>query len=185
MQHTHRALNIILSEGISVKKLSFLFLLALILTFPGCAVKEAAAMEYVTDTLPEAAAPAYFMTAELPAGAMLSGASDEGRFAVFSHADYEVIEEIFPAASAEDAFLHVAGQTAAQLRPIKLRSSPREEYRFGWTAAGEEGTLSCSATVLLDGDWCYSVSIQCRAEKEKDYQKVFSALLSSVELQEI
>ena len=56
---------------------------------------------------------------------------------------------------------------------------------FGWTAAGEEGALACSATVLLDGDWCYSVSIQCRAEKEKDYQKVFSALLSSVELQEI
>lgn len=168
-----------------MKKLSFLFLLALILTFPGCAVKKAPAWEYVTDTLPEAVAPAYFLTAELPAGAMLSGVSSEGRFAVFSHEDYEVIEEIFPAEDAEAAFLHVAGQTGEQLRPLKLRSTPREEYRFSWTAAGETGTLACSATVLLDGAYCYSVSIQCRAEKEKDYQKVFSALLSSVELQEI
>lgn len=178
-------MKLILSEGIAVKKLSLLFLLALILTFPACTVKEAAAMEYVTDVLPEAAAPAYFLTAEIPAGAMLSGASGEGRFAVFSHTDYEVIEEIFPAATAEDAFRHVAGQSAAQLRPIKLRSTPQEEYRFAWTAAGETGALACSATVLLDGGYCYSVSIQCRAEKEKDYQRVFSALLSGIELQEI
>lgn len=165
--------------------LSFVFLFALILTFPGCAVKEAPAWEYVTDDLSGAAAPAYFLTAELPAGAMLSGVSREGRFAVFSHEDYEVLEEIFPAADADDAFLHIAGQTAGQLHPLKLRSTPHEEYRFSWTAAGETGALSCSATALLDGGYCYSVSIQCRAEKEKDYQKVFSALLSSVELQEI
>lgn len=168
-----------------MKKLSFVFLLALILTFPACAVKESPTMEYVTDVLSDDTPPAYFLTAEIPTGAMLSGASDEGRFAVFSHEDYEVLEEIFPAASAEDAFLHVAGQTAAQLRPIKLRSTPQEEYRFAWTAAGENGALACSAAVLLDGGWCYSVSIQCRAEKEKEYQKVFSALLSGVELQAI
>lgn len=168
-----------------MKKLSLFFLFALILAFTGCAVKETAAMEYVTDTLPDCAEPTYFLTAELPAGAMLSGVSPEGRFAVFSHEDYEVIEEIFPATDAEAAFAHVAGQTAAQLKPIKLRSTPQEEYRFSWVAAGEEGALACSAAVLLDGGYCYSVSIQCRAEKEKDYQKVFSALLSSIELQEI
>lgn len=168
-----------------MKIFRILLCFAVIVTFSGCAVKESAAWEYVTDALPAAATPSYRLEAEVPSGAMLTGVTDSGRAAIFSHTDYEVIEEIFPAASAEDAFLHIAGQSSAQLHPIKLSAEPEEEYRFSWAAVGENGMLTCSAAILLDGEYCYSVCIQCDAEKEQNYRAAFSALLSGISLQEI
>lgn len=188
--HNYRPRGIIIFQsyhpfgGVGLKKL-LVCLLLVILTFSACAVKESNAVETVNDDLSVTAEPSCYMVAEPPTGAMLAAVSEEGRCALFCHDDYEVYEEIFPAQTADEAFTHIAGRTAAQLRPIKLSSAPREEYRFAWTAAGENGLLACSAAAILDGTYCYSVCICCRAEKEAAYQDVFSALLSGLELTEI
>ncbi len=164
--------------------LATVFLL-LILSFCGCAVKEAAAMEYVSDYPESVVQPAFYLTAEVPQGAILTVSSDDGKFAVFTNTDYDIIEEIFVANSADEALEHVTGQSAEQLSPLKISSFPQTEYRYAWTAAGESGTLACSGTLLCDGTYYYSVSVQCAAEKEKEYREVFSELLSSVSLQEV
>lgn len=159
---------------------SFLF----ILTFCGCSVKETAALECVSDTLEVLPEPAFYLAAAIPQEACLSLSADGGKFSVFSHEDYEIVEEIFLADSADSALEHVTGRGFSALSPIQLSSNPLSEYRFAWTAAGEEGALACSGTLLFDGTYYYSVSVQCAAEKEKMHHDAFSDLLASVSLQE-
>lgn len=159
--------------------------LLLILSFFGCAVKEMPAMECVGDRIEVVCEPTFYLTAAIPQEATLTLSSDEGRRAVFSHEDYEITQEIFPADSADSALESLTGQEVDALCPIRVAAEPQEEYRFAWTAAGENGALNCSGALFFDGEYCYAVSIQCAAEKEKLYRDVFSELLSSVALQAV
>ena len=163
--------------------ISILFLM--ILTLSGCAVKEIPARECVTDTLDPPSAPDFYMTAELPAEARLEDSCEEGRFAVFSDGSYEIYKEIFPAASAEAGLLAVTGKTADQLEPIPVSSFPQPEYRFAWTATGEEGPLSCTGTLIYDGKYCYALTIRCPPAREKNCREVFMDILNHVTLNEV
>lgn len=159
--------------------------LLLILSFCGCAVKEAPAKECVSDQIEVVSEPSFYLTAALPQEATLTLTTDAGRRSVFSHEDYEITQEVFLADSTDSALKYLTGQDTQALSPICLAEEPQAEYRFAWTAAGENGALNCTGALFFDGTYCYAVSIRCAAEKEKFYRKDFAALLSSVALQAV
>lgn len=164
-------------------KKTFLFLtLALIVTLCGCAVNELPAAECVSDSLTFSEAPAYMILAELPQELVLSGAANDGKYAVFDCADYTLTEEIFNAASLDDAFLRLTGREKDTLLPIRIPSFPHERYEFAWTAAEDGGEVVCCGTLLYDGQDYYAVTVRCPAEHMPRYRETFSALLSAVEL---
>ncbi|MGN1306334.1 MAG: hypothetical protein ACI4V3_01540 [Faecousia sp.] len=167
-----------------MKRAFVLFLLPLILTLSACAVKQANALE--TIACPAApSTPGFYLTADFPTDAILASSSDEGRSAVFLHEDYTLIQEVFSADSLEDALLRVTGRPADELELLRVCSFPQEEYRFAWTAAGEEGDLACSAALFSDGAYYYALSVICDAAHEKEYRTVFSDLLTSAELEAV
>ncbi len=159
--------------------------LLLILSFCGCAVKEAPAKECVSDQIEVVSEPSFYLTAALPQEATLTLTTDAGRRSVFSHEDYEITQEVFLADSTDSALKFLTGQDTQALSPICLAEEPQAEYRFAWTAAGENGALNCTGALFFDGTYCYAVSIRCAAEKEKLYREDFAALLSSVALQTV
>ena len=165
-----------------MKKAIALFLLPLILTLSACAVKQANALE--TIECPAApGTPSFYLNADFPSDAILASSSDEGRSAVFLHEDYTLIQEVFTAESLDAALLRVTGRPADELEVLRVCSFPQEEYRFAWTAAGEEGDLACSAALFSDGEYYYALSVICDAAHEKEYHSVFSDLLASAELE--
>ena len=167
-----------------MKKVFPLFLLPLILTLSACAVKQANALE--TIECPAApGTPSFYLNAEFPSDAVLASSSDEGRSAVFLHEDYTLIQEVFAANSLDAALLRVTGRPADELEVLRVCSFPQEEYRFAWTAAGENGDLACSATLFSDGAYYYALSVVCDAAHEKEYRTTFSDLLASAELEAV
>ena len=164
-------------------KLSILFqLIVIILSLNACSVKEEFDTECINDTISCVETPSFRIEADIPQDAVLTLSHQDGCCAVFSHEDYEITQEIFPAASWDEAFLHVTGRTADALSPILAGNFPQEEYRCSWTVAGENGTELCRCTILTDGSFYYAVSIQSNAETDKNYTESFSSLLASVSL---
>ena len=165
-----------------MKKTVAVVLLLFILALSGCAVKEAAAFEYIEcPVAPDQ--PMFYLSADIPSGAMLTASSNEGRSAVFLHEDFTVMEEIFPADSLDEALLYLTGQTAEALQPIQVAAFPQEEYRFAWTAAGEPESTVCSGTLFYDGSFFYALTVQCDAAVGKEYRTVFSDMLESATLE--
>lgn len=156
----------------------FFFILAL----NGCSVKEDFSVECVNDTITCISSPLFRIEADIPQEAVLTLSHQDGRCAVFSHEDYEITQEIFPAASWDEAFLHVTGRNAEVLNPILAGNFPQEEYRCSWSVAGENGTELCQCTILTDGTYYYALSIQSDAKTDKAYTQTFSSLLASVSL---
>lgn len=178
-------MEIILSEGICVKYLSLCFCILLILSLNGCSVKESPAPECVSDELLIEQTPAFYLSAELPQSAALTAAAESGLSSLFSAEDYTVFEEIFTAASLDEACLHISGRSAEALAPVTVNAFPQTEYRCAWTAAGENGPVSCNAALFYDGTHYYCLSVQCDTAAEKTYRDVFSDLLSSAHLRGI
>lgn len=161
-----------------MKKLLSFFLFLLIVTLSGCSVKETLSLEYVTDELIEPPFPAFYMAADIPHGTFLTDSCKDGCCALYEHENYEVMQEVFPAESADEAFRYLTGRTADELNPIKASAFPQEEYRFSWTAAGENGPVSCSGLLFFDGSHCYSLCIFCpygeRSLHREDFSRIFS-----------
>lgn len=160
-------------------------LITIILLFTACSVKENFSIECVNDSIDPPALPCFRIEAEVPSQAILTLSKDEGRCAVFSHIDYTITEEIFPAASWDAAFSHITGRTRDSLKPILAGNYPFEKYRCAWSVAGENGTKLCQSTIVWDGSYYYAVSVECAAEKAPGYEKIFSALLSGVQLEAV
>ena len=167
-----------------MKKVIAFLLLPLILTLSACAVKQAQALETIECPAVQDA-PGFFLSAELPAGTVLASSADAGRSAVFVHEDFTLAQEVFAADSLESALLRVTGRPADELELLRVCSFPQEEYRFAWTAAGEDGDLTCSAALFSDGAYYYALSVLCGAAHEKEYRTVFSDLLASAELEAV
>lgn len=165
-----------------MKKLLFLPILLLIITFSACSVKEARDVECVNDSLITIKEPAFYVSADIPQGTFLTASCKDGCCALFSHEDYEVMQEIFYADSLDEALVYLTGQTREELNLLSVSSFPKEEYRFAWTAAGENGTLACSGMLFADGDCYYSLCIFCKAEMEKEHREDFSAIFAGTEL---
>ncbi len=161
---------------------SLLISLSIILLFSACSVKEESAKECIADTILEQKQPALRIEAQMPQEATLTHARDEGLWAMFSHEDYRIIQEIFPAADWDEALKHVSGRSSQELETILCGDFPYEEYRCSWLVAGETETELCQCTVLFDGSFYYAVSIHCPASLSKTYEAVFSELLAGVEL---
>lgn len=164
-----------------MKKLFAILLLPLILALSACAVKQAQALETIACPV-EPAAPQFYLSAELPSNTVLASSSDEGRSAVFLNDDFTLVEEVFAADSLDEALFHISGRTAQELSLLRVSAFPQEEYRFAWTAAGEQGDLACSAALFTDGVYYYALTVQCDAAIEKEYRAVFSDILASAEL---
>ena len=167
-----------------MKKVIAFLLLPLILALSACAVKQVQALETIECPAAQEV-PGFFLSAELPSGAVLASSADAGRSAVFVHEDYTLAQEVFAAASLDDALLRVTGRSADELDVLRVCAFPQEEYRFAWTAAGETGDLACSAVLFYDGEFYSPLSVQCDAAREKEYRAVFSDLLASAELEAV
>ena len=156
----------------------------LIISLCGCAVNttptECVADEYIVDN-----APSYFITADYPAEAVLTASCQDGCCAVFTHPDYEITQEIFEAENLSDALLRLTGRKSDELTVIRVASTPREEYRFRWIAAGENGTQAFSAKLLYDGEYCYSIIAHCPIDKLMQYESVFSDLFACTTLEAV
>lgn len=159
-----------------------LVFLGLILPLYGCSVNTNLTRECVADTIDIPEQPSMYIASDIPQGAALSISREDGRCAVFSHPDYEIIQEIFSAESWEDAFLHVSGRGSRQLKPLLAGNFPHEKYRCTWTAAGEKGTDLCQCVIIFDGSFYYAISVQCAADKAGSYADSFSDLLSGATL---
>lgn len=161
-----------------MKRFVCIVLFVCIILISGCEVKEELSYEHISDKFPTT--PAAYLDIPLPENVFLTESSDEGRFAVFTHQNYEVIQEVFAADTPEDAIRHISGKDATLLSVIAPKSG---EYRFAWTAATDEGELSCSALLLTDGEFFYSVLIRCPSALEKNYREEFSEIFAGTELQ--
>lgn len=168
-----------------MKRALCLCFLLLIIPLWSCNVKEPVAWEYVHDDEAPPSLPAFYITAEIPKNVFLTEASDEGRYAVFRHGDYTIIQEIFTAESPDAAFLHLTGRDSASLSPVCLTHFPREEYRFVWTAAEGATPLNCWGKLIRAGRYFYSLSILCDAAAAPEHQEDFFAILSSMELEAV
>ena len=168
-----------------MKSLLALILITLILSSTACSVNTNPAKECIADSIEEIAYPAMYIESDIPQGATLTLSREDGRFAVFSHDDFEIIQEIFSADSWDEAFLHISGKTSQDLNPILAGNFPFEKYRCTWTSAGESRTLLWQSVLFFDGSFYYGISIQCPVSKAAAYEKNFSDLLSGAELCEI
>ena len=157
-------------------------LICYILSLNACSVKEDFTAECVNDAIECITVPAFRIEADIPQEAVLTLSHRDGCCAVFSHEDYEITQEIFEAASWDEAFAHVTGRSADSLRPILAGTFPQEEYRCSWSVVGENGTQLCRCTILTDGSFYYAVSIQSDIAKDQEYAEEFSSLLASVSL---
>lgn len=165
-----------------MKKALLLLLSSLIVALCGCSVKQAPTLETIVCPA-EPAAPAFYLSVDLPRETMLVSSADEGRCVVFSAEDYLVTEEIFAADSLDDALLRLTGREDIEV--LTVSSFPQKEYRFAWTAAEDAGAQACSAALFYDGSFYYALTVQCSAEAEKEYRTVFSDLLSCAELEAV
>ncbi len=165
-----------------MKKLLFLLVFVLILPLCACTVKEGPAPECVSDELSVPSVPEFYLSADIPQGTFLTASCKEGCCALFSHADYEVMQEIFTAASLDEALVYLTGKNRAELKPLEVSTFPQKEYRFAWTAAGEAGTLACSGLLFSDGENYYSLCIFCDAAEEKHHKTEFSHIFSGSQL---
>ena len=165
-------------------KKTCLFLLSafFILPFFGCTVNTNLTKECVSDTIEVISVPDSYIDSDVPQGSVLSLSREDGRYALFTHPDYEITQEIFSADSIDDAFVHISGKTAGELRPFSLESFPLKKYRYTWTTAGETGTQLCQGLLIYDGTYFYSITIQCKAEKAVIHADSFSDLLSGATL---
>lgn len=154
-------------------------ILSCIIAFSGCSVNQTGERECVTDVWQIPAQPGLSLKAELPGDAVLIGGSNTGEYYV--QGDYEIVTEVFPAASAAEAMAHLTGRE--DVPAVVLSAFPQEEYRFSWTAAGENGATACTCVMFFDGSHSYSLEIQCPAEKEKHYRAQFYEILDSARLE--
>lgn len=159
------------------------FLLILIISLSSCSVKSAPTLECVNDTILQNEIPSFYIEADYPAAAALTASCDDGCCAVFSHSDYDIYQEIFPAQSIDEALLNLAGRSDVQA--LRVASFPYEEYRIAYTAAGEGGTISCLGKIYYDGEFCYALVIHCPIEKEKDYRETFADLISTATIEAV
>ena len=158
-------------------------LLLLIISLCGCAVKDSSPLECISDTLNSSNAPSFYIAANIPAQAVLTDSCNDGCCAIFSHEDYEIYQEIFPASNLNEALFHLTGRTDLPL--IQTNDFPMEEYRLTYLAAGEGGTQAFYGKLIFDGTHCYSLIAHCPAEKQAEYEEVFSDLLALSTLQAI
>ena len=164
-----------------MKKRLYLPLALIIVTLFGCSVKEPD-LECISDHISPISQPAFYITSDIRAGTFLSSSCDDGCCALFSHEDYEIVQEVFHAEDLDAAFFHLTGQVKENLKPVKVSSYSREGYRYAWTATGEDGMLICSGALFQDGNCFYALSFLCQADQEKEYREIFSEILSSMEL---
>lgn len=160
-----------------MKKITLFFLLAFIIGLFGCNVKEERNLECLSDEIE--LLPSSYMVMSLPENVFLAESASDGRIGLFTHRDYEILQEIFTAADTAAAIRHISGQ---DLNPICL---PDGSARFSWVSAGEDGMISCSAVLLSDGEYYYSLCIRCPSELEKLYREDFSEVLASAALQKV
>lgn len=158
----------------------FSCLLLLILTLTGCAVNQNPEFECLSDTLDHAAAPSYYLATDLPSEAKLTTVCDDGCCALFTCGECEIFQEIFLAETVDDALLSVSGKTTRDLGAIHVSDFPFDEYRFAWTAAGENGLMSCKGTVFFDGEYAYCLTVRCPEGLEKEYESVFFDIMQTV-----
>lgn len=160
-----------------MKKATLFLPLILIIYLAGCAVKEDVALECIADEIPSL--PAYYMVMDLPENVFLTQSAEEGRISLFTHRDYEILQEIFYAEDQAAAIRHISGQN---LDPI---CAGDDGLRLAWVSAQDSGLITCSAVLLCDGDYYYSLCIRCAAELEKEYHQDFSRILSGVSLEPV
>lgn len=164
-----------------MKRIFFLFLSTIfILPLFGCTVNTGLCKECVTDSIEYKEFPEMYIESDIPQGATLTLSRDDGRCAIFTHPDYEVTQEIFSADSWDSAFRHISGRGSEDLKRFLAGNFPQEKYRCTWTVAGEDGTDLCQSVVLFDGSYYYAVTVQCAANKSREYAEVFSDLLSGI-----
>lgn len=165
-------------------KTQILFVISVlfILAFSGCSVNKNLPRECISDTIETADVPAMYIDSDVPQGVTLSLSREDGRYALFTHPDYEITQEIFTASSWDAAFLHVSGRTAEELRPLLVGQFPHEKYRCAWTVAGETETDLCQSLIFFDGSFYYAISIQCAASHAEEHADAFSDLLSGAQL---
>lgn len=160
-----------------MKKLSLILPFVLIIGLFACDVKEDLTLECVSDEISEV--PSSYLVMSLPENVFLTESALDGRLGLFSHRDYEIIQEVFAAESTDAAIQHISGRA---LDPFVL---PDGRIRFSWASAQENGMITCSALLLTDGDYYYSVCIRCPAELERNYREVFSEIMASVALESV
>ena len=166
-----------------MKRLVSIVLSALvILSLAACSVNQNLPTECISDVIEAPALPAMYIDSEIPQGATLSLSRDDGRYALFTHPDYEITQEIFSAESWDAAFLHVSGRSAQELRPFLTDNFPCETYRCTWIVAGEQETELCQSLIFFDRDFYYAITVQCLASRAVEHAEAFSDLLSGTRL---
>ncbi|MDR0890091.1 MAG: hypothetical protein LBM28_05565 [Oscillospiraceae bacterium] len=167
------------------KNLLLICTIIFILLLSSCSVKGVTLEECVNDTIIFEAEPQYTLSAEIPTQMLLSVSLAQGNQKVYTQADgdYEIITDVFSASDLDSALLRLTGQTYDQLRPVALGQSSVDEYRYAWTATGEDGSLTCCGTLLYDGLHYYSLSIHCKSALQNTYREKFTHILSTVGLQ--
>ena len=167
-----------------MKRISVFAFILCIIASTACSVKQSDDRLCISDTYTPVQAPAFTLSADIPEdAAQFSDADSSSVF--YELGDYEIFRETFFAESAEEGLERITGKSTDTLNVIPVSDFPQEEYRFTWTAAGENDDFVCSGTMFFDGSTCYSLTIQCPASLENRYRSGFYHILSNAELQPV
>ena len=164
-----------------MKKRLVLLCLLLILPLSACAVKEEDAL-CVNDCYEIPPMPAFCLNAPLPEGTVMAAMTEDGQRIYYTNDGFSICKESVSASSADEAFQLLTGRTQEELQPVTVTRYPQEEYRYTFTAAGENGAEVCTGVLFFDGSHGYSLQITCPCDAEKTYREVFSDLLANATL---
>lgn len=167
-----------------MKRILILGLCICIIALTACSVKPQTALLCVSDDSAATPAPAFSLKADIPDDALALNDTNAASV-LYEQGDYEMISETFFAQSAAEGLEKITGKTADSIQIMHLNAFPQEEYRFSWTAAGEDGDLTCCGTMFFDGNTCYALSFQCPSALENRYRSTFYHILSNAELQPV
>ncbi len=150
----------------------------------GCAgVPAAGSWETVDDTAAVAASgpveEPYVITFGIPEDVVLEPVTDGGRsLYVQKDGDYEIVSDVFTAASRDEAIRRLTGFGADELEILETERFGLPEYRFAWASTTDEGAYVSQAALVEDTDYYYALVFSVREGLGSQYddcaEEVFS-----------
>jgi len=107
--------------------------------------------------------------------------SPDGTRNVYTQAggDYEIVSEVIPAESLDEAVRHVSGFGADEVQLLETTRFGLPEYRFAWSDESDEGRYVSRASLIRDGSYFYSLVFSVREGLFDKYSDCAAAVFSS------
>ena len=151
----------------------------MLLLLCGCSAKEAAVVEYVTDTW---AAPAYTLVFSAPQE-FSQQTFAEGEVYQSQDGAVLLVSEVMPGADLEQAVQAVSGFSWDELEHVCIEREEWTECYLSWACVTEQGVQLSRCTLMDDGKCCYALTMTQPADQVSDNRQLEEDIFSTVSLE--